>query len=197
MAIHIILASQSPYRRAQLQQLGVTFEQLSADIDETPLPDESVECYVQRLALAKARKIATQHPSSWVIGSDQACVINGEITSKPLNFNMACAQLEQCSGQSVTFYSAITLLNLDARHQSTSLVPFHVVFRTLERNEIERYIEREEPFDCAGSFKVEGLGIHLFEKLEGHDFNSLIGLPLIELCRMFRKAGINLLMEYQ
>lgn len=186
----LLLASSSRYRRQLLEQLRIPFEHASPDIDETPLPDETPSAYVERLAIEKARALSSDYPQYWIIGSDQTCVINGNIVGKSGNRENAIEQLQACAGKAVTFYTGLAVVNPDG--DVFSLVePFTVRFRALTTEEIERYVDLEQPFDCAGSFKVEGLGIQLFEALEGRDYNSLIGLPLIGLMDLFRSAGLS------
>ena len=186
----LLLASSSRYRRQLLEQLRIPFEHASPDIDETPLIDETPSAYVERLAIEKARALSSDYPQYWIIGSDQTCVINGNIVGKSGNRENALEQLQACSGKAVTFYTGLALLNPEDK--AFSLVePFTVRFRALTTEEIERYVDLEQPLDCAGSFKVEGLGIQLFEALEGRDYNSLIGLPLIGLMDLFRSAGLS------
>ncbi len=189
--MQLVLASSSPYRRALLEQLRLPFHCASPDIDETPLPGETVSALVERLALAKARALGGAYPEALIIGSDQACALDGRILGKPGNFANAKTQLLACSGRSLVFHTGLALF--DARNQrwQHSLDTYTVQFRKLSAAEIVYYLEQEQPFDCAGSFKVEGLGITLFSALEGQDFNSLIGLPLLNLCAMLRTAGLN------
>ncbi|MCH8538796.1 MAG: Maf-like protein [Alkalimonas sp.] len=185
------LASTSPYRQQLLQKTGLKFTTSAPNIDESPLPDESPTALVQRLALAKARKVAESLDSGVIIGSDQVAVFGQDILGKPHTKAKAVDQLQRFSGKKVTFLTGLALF--DAAEQSYQLCcePFHVYFRQLSRLEIQRYVELEQPLDCAGSFKSEGLGICLFDKLEGDDPNSLIGLPLIRLLAMLRRHGIN------
>ncbi|TVV45702.1 nucleoside triphosphate pyrophosphatase [Thalassolituus sp. C2-1] len=187
----LLLASGSPYRRELLTRLRIPFDCASPDIDETPSTNESPQDYVARLAYEKARALAAQYPQHWIIGSDQTCVLNNQICGKPGNHDNAIAQLQRANGQRVSFYTGLCLLNSDSGEYYSLTEPFHVYFRNLSEAEIERYVALEQPYDCAGSFKVEGLGINLFEKLEGRDGTSLIGLPLIGLIDLMRKAGIN------
>jgi MAF protein len=193
----LLLASSSPYRRQLLQQLQLPFDYLAPDIDESPLIDESPRAYVKRLAQAKATALVDSHPRHWIIGSDQTCVVNGEIVGKPGNRERAIAQLQACSGQCVDFYTGLALYRPEDGRCFSLVEPFTVHFRSLSHEEIEHYVDLEQPFDCAGSFKVEGLGIHLFENLEGRDYNSLIGLPLIALCNLMRQAGLSPLLQAQ
>jgi MAF protein len=187
----LVLASSSPYRRTLLARLGLPFRHARPDIDETPLPGETVDALVQRLALAKARALARRWPDALIIGSDQACVIDGAIAGKPGNFERALAQLRACSGKRVSFRTAVVLYDSAKGSWQEAVDGYWVQFRILQEMEITNYLQREQPWDCAGSFKVEGLGIALFEALEGNDFHSLVGLPLLSLCRMLRTAGIN------
>lgn len=186
----LLLASSSVYRRELLSRLRIPFDWAAPDIDETPLEHEAPPQYVQRLALAKATALRAQWPQHWIIGSDQTCVINGEIAGKPGTHERAVTQLRACSGKTVTFYTGLCLLAPDQSHQIVC-EPFYVHFRNLSEVDIERYVTLEQPLDCAGSFKMEGLGINLFRELQGRDHNSLIGLPLIALLDMLRTAGHN------
>ena len=192
-AIDIVLASQSPYRRQQLEQLAIPFHQQAADIDETPHPSEMLDDYVSRLAQEKAQKVAREYPDSWIIGSDQAGSVDGVIRSKPGDRDKAIKQLQDCRGKTVRFTTAVALVNQQKNRGQCKVEHFDVNFRHLTDEEIEHYVDLEKPFDCAGSFKVEGLGIYLFESLNGRDFNSLIGLPLIALVDLFHQQDINLL----
>lgn len=186
----LILASSSPYRRALLDKLGLSYQAISPDIDESPYVEETPECLVERLAQEKAKAIALANPSSTVIGSDQVAVFDRHIIGKPGSVEKAIEQLMSFSGNKVTFLTGLCVLN-EANNFCESMVePFHVHFRDLEKKDIESYIEKEMPLDCAGSFKSEGLGIALFEKMEGDDPNALIGLPLIQLITLLKKAGL-------
>ena len=191
MTTPLVLASTSPFRQALLSKLGLPFITAAPVCDETPLPDERAPQLVQRLALAKAQALAAAYPGHWIIGSDQVCVLNGHITGKPHTRERACAQLAQASGQAITFYTGLALVQPASARQFVLYEPFTVHFRTLSAQEINHYVEREQPLQCAGSFKSEGLGICLFERLEGRDPNTLIGLPLIALNGLLMKAGIN------
>ncbi|MFP1791589.1 Maf family protein [Lonsdalea quercina] len=187
----IILASTSPYRRALLEKLNIAFESASPQVDETPLPDEDAPALVKRLAMDKAKSLAGDYPSHLIIGSDQVCVLNGQITGKPHDQERAVAQLRQASGSHVTFYTGLALYNSQSVRMHYLVEPYEVHFRTLTNKEIDNYIKKERPFDCAGSFKSEGLGITLFERLSGRDPNTLIGLPLIALLDLLRREGVN------
>ena len=189
----LVLASTSPFRKALLQRLRIDFECDSPDIDETPLKDESVEEMVIRLAIAKAQAISARHPNSLIIGSDQSAVLNGKKLSKPGNFENAFKQLSRASGQKITFQTGLCLLNTSTGNIQSSCVPYTVVFKELTPTMIENYLHKEEPYNCAGSFKSEALGIALFERFEGNDPNALIGLPLIELVNFLDNEGFSIL----
>ncbi|MDX1598220.1 MAG: nucleoside triphosphate pyrophosphatase [Marinobacter sp.] len=188
----LLLASSSPYRKELLQRLGLPFISASPDIDESTQPDETAEELAVRLAEQKARALTSDYPGHWIIGSDQvACLPDGSILNKPGNHEEAVRQLTRCSGQRVTFLTGLALTDTDTGATLTHCERFQVQFRHLETAEIEHYLHREQPYDCAGSFKMEGLGIALFESLEGRDPNSLVGLPLIALTDMLRAWGLN------
>ncbi len=187
----LLLASTSPYRKMLLEKLQLPFDCAAPQVDETPLPGESAEALVLRLATAKAQALALAYPEHLIIGSDQVCVIDGSITGKPHTEGNARAQLRQASGQAVTFYTGLALYNGRSKQLQALCEPFHVHFRALSEAEIAAYVRLEQPLNCAGSFKSEGLGIALFDRLEGRDPNTLIGLPLIALLEMLRAEGIN------
>jgi len=186
----IVLASTSPFRRALLEKLTLPFITDAPETDETPLAGETAVQLVQRLAHAKAEALAMRYPSHLIIGSDQVCVLNGVITGKPHTRENAIAQLTKASGNIITFYTGLAVLNSATGKAQILCEPFHVHFRTLSVKEIEAYVDKEQPLNCAGSFKSEGLGITLFERLEGRDPNTLVGLPLIALCEMLRNEGV-------
>ncbi|MEN9464946.1 MAG: hypothetical protein RL217_1127 [Pseudomonadota bacterium] len=188
--MQLLLASSSPYRRQLLSQLKLPFVYAAPDIDESPQACETPEHYVKRLAIIKAQALRGQFPEHWIIGSDQCCLVNGKITGKPLTIERAIAQLQASSGQKVRFLTGLCVLAPDGSWQSI-VEEFAVHFRQLTHEEIALYVQAEQPLDCAGSFKVEGLGIHLFERLEGRDPNTLIGLPLLALLDMLRAAGFS------
>lgn len=190
----LVLASTSPYRRALLEKLGVPFECAAPITVETPQPAESPRHLVLRLAQEKAQSLANRYPNHLIIGSDQVCVLAGEITGKPHTEENARQQLMKARGSIVTFYTGLALYNSATGHLQTECEPFDVHFRHLSEQEIEDYVRRERPLNCAGSFKSEGLGIALFEKLDGRDPNTLVGLPLIALCQMLRRENANPLM---
>ncbi|TLP72043.1 septum formation inhibitor Maf [Pseudomonas nitroreducens] len=180
----LILASSSPYRRELLQRLRLPFQCASPDIDETPLPGESADQLVRRLAESKARALAQRYPAHLIIGSDQAAVNGSWILGKPHGIERATEQLKDASGKSVSFLTGLCLLNSQSGEAQIDCVPFTVHFRNLDEARIRRYLETEQPFDCAGSFKAEGLGVSLFRSTEGEDATSLVGLPLIRLVDM-------------
>lgn len=187
----LILASTSPFRKQLLEKLGIPFQCANPDIDETARPDESAEQLVVRLAQEKARAVATLYPEHLIIGSDQVCVLNGHITGKPLTVERAEEQLSLARGQCITFYTGLCLYDSRSGQYQSHCEPFHVHFRSLSTAEIHAYVAKEQPLWCAGSFKCEGLGITLFERLEGDDPNALIGLPLIRLNQMLIQQGCN------
>lgn len=187
----LLLASSSPFRRQILNKLRMPFDCEAPDIDETPLADEQPQQYVERLAVEKAQALAGKYSDHWIIGSDQCSVVDGNICGKPHTVEKAQQQLRLSSGKVVHFYTGLCLLNAQTGEYQSVIEPFSVHFRELNDDEIRRYIELEMPLKCAGSFMVEGLGINLFEKLEGRDENSLIGLPLIALLQLMRNAKLN------
>ncbi len=187
----LLLASSSRYRQQLLQKLGLAFSCHSPDIDETPTPEETPKQLVERLAIAKAQALAAQYPEHLIIGSDQVASIDGKILGKPGNFARAYQQLAQCRSNTVHFYTGLCLLNPAQQRQHSSVETYRVQFRALSDAQIRHYLEREQPYDCAGSFKCEGLGISLFESLSGQDPNTLVGLPLIALIGMLNKEGID------
>lgn len=191
----IVLASTSVYRKALLEKLGLAFICAAPDYDETPDTGESATELVRRLAIGKARSLAERYPDSLIIGSDQVCVMGNAITGKPHTPENAIRQLQQASGQCITFYTGLALFNSATAHLQSVVEPFDVYFRTLSTREIERYVDIEQPLDCAGSFKSEGLGITLFDRLSGRDPNTLVGLPLITLLELLRAEGVNPLLS--
>ncbi|MCU1757985.1 Maf family protein [Pseudomonas helleri] len=188
----LLLASSSVYRRDLLSRLRLPFTCSSPDIDESHRPGESALELVQRLSLEKAQVLAASHPAHLIIGSDQVAVLNGQIIGKPHTFDKARQQLLNASGASVSFLTGLTLLNSQTGHYQTDCVPFTVHMRHLNAEQIERYLHAEEPYDCAGSFKAEGLGVSLFQRTEGDDATSLVGLPLIRLVDMLLAQGVSL-----
>lgn len=189
----LILASSSPFRKAILDKLCVDFDIVSPEIDETALKNESPQALVERLSIAKAKAIADKVDNALVIGADQVAVINGEIVGKPHSHNKAVKQLQNASGKTVTFYTGLCLYNAITRQYQSEVVPFNVVFRSLTEHQIEHYLRKEQPYNCTGSFKSESLGIILFEKLDGEDPNTLMGLPLMRLVRMLEKVNFTIL----
>ncbi|ROR11377.1 nucleoside triphosphate pyrophosphatase [Erwinia sp. JUb26] len=187
----LVLASTSTYRSALLTKLQLPFITDAPEVDETRLGDETAQQLVVRLAAAKAQALAKRYPEHLIIGSDQVCVVEGKICGKPHTEENARAQLRAASGHSVVFYTGLALYNSRSQVLQTLCEPFTVDFRTLSETEIAHYVSREQPLNCAGSFKSEGLGITLFERLSGRDPNTLIGLPLIALCEMLRQAGMD------
>jgi septum formation protein len=188
----LILASTSPYRRQLLERLKLPFVVASPKIDESALPGEKPNELVLRLSEYKARAVVANHDNALIIGSDQAALLNGEVLGKPGNRRNAVSQLEKCSGNSVIFHTGLCLFDAGRGEMQLDDILFEVKFRTLTRSQIERYIDTEQPFDCAGSFKAESLGITLFEYMRGDDPTALIGLPLIRLTTMLQNAGIQL-----
>lgn len=185
----LILASTSPFRRELLMRLGLPFTVQAPDVDETRLPGEEASALVTRLAEWKARAVAESYPGALIIGSDQAAVLDGEIIGKPGDHQRATVQLQWASGRTVIFYTGLCLIDGASGVCQVAVEEFHVVFRPLSAAMIEAYLQREQPYQCAGSFKSEGLGIALFERLAGDDPTSLIGLPLIRLTRMLEAVG--------
>lgn len=188
----LVLGSTSPFRRALLEKLGLPFVTVAPQVDETRQPGETPEALATRLAEAKARAAAVEHPQALVIGSDQVACIDSAILGKPGDRATAIGQLKQASGRVVTFYTGLCLYDATADRSRVVCEPFRVHFRSLSEQQIARYVDAEQPFNCAGSFKSEGYGITLFERLEGDDPNSLIGLPLIRLVDLLGEAGITL-----
>jgi len=189
----LVLASTSPFRKEILAKLGVEFETASPDIDESPLANETPEQLVVRLAELKAQAVAGNYPDHLIIGSDQVAVIDGKIIGKPHTHERAVEQLTNASGKTIRFYTGLCLYNSSTGLSQSEAVPFDVVFRNLNSSQIENYLKAEKPYNCAGSFKSEALGITLFEKLQGDDPNTLMGLPLIRLVAMLETQGLNII----
>jgi septum formation protein len=189
----LILGSTSKYRRELLQRLRVPFDVVSPDVDETPHPHEAPRDLAMRLALAKAQAVAAQHPNAVVIGSDQVADLNGEPLGKPGTHERAVLQLQKMRGQTVVFQTAVSVVCQASRFAQTELAQIKVRFRDLSDAEIEAYLRAEEPYDCAGSAKSEGLGIALLDAIDNDDPTALIGLPMIRTARLLRAAGIDLL----
>ncbi|MDC5840786.1 Maf-like protein [Vibrio europaeus] len=188
----LVLASTSPYRKQLLNKLAIEFDTASPAFDETPLENEAPIELVKRLAQGKAESCSVSQPSI-IIGSDQVCVINGNIIGKPHTREKAIEQLLDQSGQSIQFYTGLALHNTRTGLTDIKVDTFTVHFRALSKKQIENYVDKEQPFYCAGSFKSEGLGIALFERLEGKDPNTLVGLPLIDLIDMLAAQGVEVL----
>jgi septum formation protein len=189
--LELILASTSPYRRELLSRLKLPFSVTSPEVDETPLPGETPEQTAYRLAIAKAKAVAAQHPDALIIGSDQVATLDGMQLGKPHTHENATRQLRTMRGKTVTFHTALCLHNSRSGNNQARVVPFMVQFRDLSDDEIERYLAKEQPYNCAGSAKAEGLGIALIEKMTGDDPNALIGLPLIALVEMLKNEGVS------
>ena len=189
----LILASTSVYRRELLQRLAVPFSVCAPHVDEQALPNETPKSLALRLALAKANAVATQHPNAVVIGSDQVADLHGKALGKPGNHERAVAQLREMSGQTVVFQTALAVVCMQSGYSAVDLAQVRVTFRSLSDAEIEHYLQTEQPYDCAGSAKSEGLGIALLDDITNDDPTALVGLPLIRTARMIRAAGIRLL----
>lgn len=194
MQKRLILGSSSPYRKALLERLNLTFECFSPNIDESPLADETPLALVERLARLKADAIIEQNPNfsnSLIITSDQVACLDNQVLGKPHTQAKAIEQLRLFSGNKVTFYTSLNVLDSTNNQATLSTSQYSVYFKLLTQQEIEGYIKAEQPLDCAGSFKCEGLGVALFDKMEGDDPNALIGLPLINLCKALKQHGVN------
>ncbi len=190
---NLILGSTSTYRRELLTRLAIPFSVESPHVDETPVPSEPPAALAARLALAKAQAVAQRHPDSVVIGSDQVADLDGQPLGKPGNHDRAVAQLRQMRGKTVVFQTAVAVVCLQSGFCQQELAPVKVRFRDLTDAEIENYLRLEQPYDCAGSAKSEGLGIALLDAIDSDDPTALVGLPLIRTSRMLRAAGIALL----
>ncbi len=191
--MEIILASTSTYRRHLLSRLKIDFRCVAPITDETPLTDEAAALTAARLATDKANSVAKRFPAALVIGSDQIATLDGQALGKPGSYSAARRQLLASAGHSVQFFTAITLIHKQRNLELHHTEPFTAHFRNLDEQEIEYYLQTEEPYDCAGSFKCESLGIALFDSLQGNDPTSLEGLPLIALTQLLRTAGYNVL----
>lgn len=188
----LVLASTSVYRRELLARLRLPFETAKPETDETPLANESPRDLALRLAKQKAQAVAKRFPHALIIGSDQVCHVGGRIYGKPGTRERAIAQLEQLSGQTALFDTALCVLNSATGEAETVCVPTETRFRPLNREEIARYVDADQPLDCAGAAKSESLGVALLTYMRSDDPTALVGLPLIELCRMLRAAGVSL-----
>lgn len=188
----LILGSSSPFRKMLLERLMVPFSTANPDIDETPLPNESPIELVERLAIEKAKAIAANHPNALIIGSDQVAMHGDEIVGKPHTHERAVQQLKTASGKEIHLYTGLALINSKTGAIQSEVVPFTVHFKELSEQVIESYLRKEEPYNCAGSVKSEGLGIALLNRFEGDDPNALIGLPLIRLIAMLENENFSL-----
>jgi septum formation protein len=189
----VVLGSTSPYRRELLSRLRLPFEVAAPEVDETPLAGEAPRELALRLALAKAHAVARRFPQAVVIGSDQVADLAGQPLGKPGEHARAVQQLRQMRGQTVVFQTALAVVCLDSGFEQVDLAPVKVQFRDLSDAEIENYLHAEQPYDCAGSAKSEGLGIALLESIDNDDPTALVGLPLIRTARLLRAAGVKLL----
>ena len=187
----LVLGSTSPYRRELLQRLRLPFEVDSPRVDESPHPGEAPADLARRLALEKAQDVASRHPDAVVIGADQVAELDGQAIGKPGSHERAVAQLQAMQGRRVVFHTAVAVVRADTGFAQVVLAPVQVQFRPLSDAEIERYLQLEQPFDCAGSAKCEALGIALLETIESDDPTALIGLPLMRTCALLRLAGID------
>ena len=191
----LVLGSTSRYRRELLQRLQIPFEVAAPEVDESPQPGETPRGLAERLALVKARAVANAFPHAVVIGADQVADLNGLPLGKPGTHERAVAQLRQMRGQTVVFQTAVAVVCLESGFEQSSLAAVRVTFRDLTDDEIENYLRAEQPYDCAGSAKSEGLGIALLESIDSDDPTALVGLPLIRTCKMIQAAGIALLAD--
>lgn len=189
----IVLASSSPYRKQLLQRILSDFECASPDVNEDALPEEKPKDLARRLSILKATALADKYQDALIIGSDQVAWLNGRQLKKPGNRDTNIAHLSESSGQTLTFYTSLCLLNSKTGKTQTAVEQYHTTFRQLTQAQIENYVDREQAFNCAGGFKMEGLGISLFEKIQGDDPNVLIGLPLIRLIEMLGNEGVDVL----
>jgi septum formation protein len=193
MPAALILASTSRYRRELLRRLRCDFQVVAPGVDESALPGESPAVTAERLASAKAQAVARQHPAALVIGSDQVADLRGEAIGKPGDHANAVAQLRRMSGQAVVFHTAVAVVQADSGFSRSACVPVRVRFRELDDEAIERYLQLEQPYDCAGSAKCETLGIALLEAIDSDDPTALVGLPLIRTSALLREAGFDVL----
>ena len=189
----LILASTSTYRKALMQRLQWPFESVAPHVDETPHPKEEPRTLAIRLALAKAQVVSRQFPGALVIGSDQVAELHGQALGKPMSHAVATEQLRQMRGQAVCFHTAVAVRCEDTGFEEVQVAPVQVQFRTLNDAEIEAYLIKDQPYDCAGASKSESLGVALLERIDSDDPTSLIGLPLIRTLQMLRRAGLEVL----
>ena len=190
--MNLILASTSPYRKILLEKLKIPFTCRKPNVDESPQNAEQAQDLVARLARSKAQAVGTGMPNAYIIGSDQVASLDGKILGKPGNYDIAFAQLKAASGRAVTFHTGLCLFDTHTQTCHSAVEDFVVSFKSLSDKQIRRYLLAEQPYDCAGSFKSEGLGIMLFSALDGRDPNTLVGLPLIRLTELFTELGIDL-----
>ena len=188
----LVLGSTSRYRRELLQRLGLPFEVLASQVDETPLPGEAPAALAQRLALAKARAVAALRPQAIVIGSDQVADLDGQPIGKPGTHERAVEQLRRMRGRTVRFHTAVAVVCAGTGFRREAMASVDVRFRPLDDDTIERYLRAETPYDCAGSARSEGLGIALLESIVSDDPTALVGLPLIRTCGLLRDAGLRI-----
>ena len=193
--MEIVLASSSPYRRELLSRLGLRFDIVSPEIDESPMGDEPPRTLVARLARLKALAVAPQRPRALIIGSDQVALQDGRILGKPGGHEANLHQLRASAGRLVRFLTGVALLNAGSGELQCEVVEYRVLFRPLDEEQVAAYVRAEKPYDCAGGFRAEGLGVALFERMEGEDPSALIGLPLIALVSMLRREGVDPLLE--
>jgi septum formation protein len=191
--IHLVLASSSPYRQALLTRLRMPFEVYTADLDEKRLPNESIEEHVKRLSLEKSLAASQLYPHAYCIGSDEVAGLKNEILGKPLTHENAIKQLKSISGQTITFYKGLALVNASKNLEEYRLSTTHVTFHKLTDKMIESYLQKEKPYHCAASFQSETLGSALITQFESDDPTAIIGLPLINLTDMLMQAGIEIL----
>ena len=192
MSLPLILGSTSPFRAEILQKLCVSFDTAAPDIDESSQDNETPTQLVERLSICKAKKVAEAHPAALIVGSDQVACVEQQILGKPHTYEKAVEQLRFLSGKTVSFHTGLCLFNSETGNTQSTVEVFKVHFRTLSDDQIERYLQNEQPYNCAGSFKSEALGISLFKKLEGDDPNTLIGLPLIRLVEFLSNEGLQI-----
>ncbi len=189
--LRLVLASASAARYSVLSKLKLEFETVDPSIDESPLPEESPSDLVRRLSWQKAKSVSDRFGRHLIIGSDQVAVVDGEITGKPADRDDAIRQLKKASGQNVTLYTGLALFNSESNHLQVDVLPYRVRFRKLTNSMILNYIDADQPFDCGGSLRSEGLGVALLEKFDGSDPNILLGLPLIRLIDMLAVEHIH------
>jgi len=189
----VVLGSTSPYRRELLSRLRLRFEVAAPEVDETALPGEAPAALARRLALAKARAVAVRYPEAAVIGSDQVADLDGQALGKPGSHERAVEQLRRMRARTVIFHTALAVICAARGFEQADLAPVRVTFRSYGDDEIEAYLRAEQPYDCAGSARSEGLGIALLEAIDSDDPSALVGLPLIRTARMLRAAGVKIL----